>query len=87
MAFLRTESGGGPRQSRTPARSSIIHVIREASWSAPALWRFICVTTPGKDLKAAQTTAYAAVEKIHFGGALFRRDMAAKAFISAHTCR
>ena len=33
----------------------------------------------GKDLKAAQTAAYAAVEKIHFDGAHFRRDIAAKA--------
>ena len=36
--------------------------------------------TPGKDLKAAQAAAYAAVEKIHFDGAHFRRDIAAKAF-------
>jgi len=35
---------------------------------------------PGRDLKAAQTTAYAAMEKIHFDGAHFRRDIAAKAF-------
>ena len=33
----------------------------------------------GKDLKAAQAAAYAAVEKIHFDGAHFRRDIAAKA--------
>jgi phosphoribosylamine-glycine ligase len=34
----------------------------------------------GKDLKAAQAAAYAAVGKIHFAGAHFRRDIAAKAF-------
>jgi allantoicase len=33
----------------------------------------------GKDLRAAQAAAYAAVEKIHFDGAHFRRDIAAKA--------
>jgi hypothetical protein len=31
-------------------------------------------TALGKDLKAAQAAAYAAVEKIHFDGAHFRRD-------------
>jgi phosphoribosylamine--glycine ligase len=38
------------------------------------------VTALGKDLRAAQAAAYAAVEKIHFAGAQFRRDIAAKAF-------
>ena len=33
-----------------------------------------------RNLKSAQATAYAAVEKIHFDGAQFRRDIAAKAF-------
>jgi phosphoribosylamine--glycine ligase len=37
------------------------------------------VTALGRDLKAAQATAYAAVEKIHFDSAHFRRDIAAKA--------
>jgi len=32
-----------------------------------------------RNLKAAQAAAYAAVEKIHFDGAHFRRDIAAKA--------
>ncbi|MGA9450608.1 MAG: phosphoribosylglycinamide synthetase C domain-containing protein [Verrucomicrobiia bacterium] len=32
-----------------------------------------------KDLKPAQAAAYAAVQKIHFDGAHFRRDIAAKA--------
>jgi phosphoribosylamine--glycine ligase len=41
--------------------------------------RVVGVTALGKDLKAAQATAYAAVEKIHFDGAHFRRDIAAKA--------
>ena len=39
-----------------------------------------CVTALGKDSRAAQAAAYAAVEKIHFDGAHFRRDIAAKAF-------
>jgi phosphoribosylamine--glycine ligase len=42
--------------------------------------RVLGVTALGKDLKAAQAAAYAAVEKIHFAGAHFRRDIAAKAF-------
>jgi phosphoribosylamine--glycine ligase len=42
--------------------------------------RVLGVTALGKDLRAAQAAAYAAVEKIHFAGAQFRRDIAAKAF-------
>jgi len=41
--------------------------------------RVLGVTALGKDLKAAQTAAYAAVECIQFEGAHFRRDIAAKA--------
>jgi phosphoribosylamine--glycine ligase len=42
--------------------------------------RVLGVTALGKDLKSAQAAAYAAVEKIQFEGAHFRRDIAAKAF-------
>jgi len=42
--------------------------------------RVLGVTALGKDLKVAQAAAYAAVKKIHFDGAHFRRDIAAKAF-------
>jgi phosphoribosylamine--glycine ligase len=42
--------------------------------------RVLGVTALGKDLKTAQAAAYAAMEKIHFDGAHFRRDIAAKAF-------
>jgi phosphoribosylamine---glycine ligase len=42
--------------------------------------RVLGVTALGQNLKAAQAAAYAAVEKIHFDGAHFRRDIAAKAF-------
>ena len=42
--------------------------------------RVLGVTALGKDLRAAQAAAYAAVEKIHFDGAQFRRDIAVKAF-------
>lgn len=42
--------------------------------------RVLGVTALGTDVKAAQAAAYAAVEKIHFDGAQFRRDIAAKAF-------
>jgi phosphoribosylamine--glycine ligase len=41
--------------------------------------RVLGVTARGKDLQSAQAAAYAAVEKIHFEGAHFRRDIAAKA--------
>jgi phosphoribosylamine--glycine ligase len=41
--------------------------------------RVLGVTALGKDLKAAQAAAYAAVDKIRFDGAHFRRDIAAKA--------
>jgi phosphoribosylamine--glycine ligase len=42
--------------------------------------RVLGVTALGQDLRAAQTAAYAAVAKIHFDGAQFRRDIAARAF-------
>jgi phosphoribosylamine--glycine ligase len=41
--------------------------------------RVLGVTALGVDLPAAQAAAYAAVEKIQFEGAQFRRDIAAKA--------
>jgi len=43
--------------------------------------RVLGVTALGKDLKAAQAAAYAAVEKIQFEGAHFRRDIAAKSLV------
>lgn len=42
--------------------------------------RVLGVTALGKDLRAAQAAAYAAVECVRFEGAHFRRDIAAKAF-------
>ena len=42
--------------------------------------RVLGVTALGKDLRAAQAAAYAAVECIQYEGAHFRRDIAAKAF-------
>jgi phosphoribosylamine--glycine ligase len=41
--------------------------------------RVLGVTALGQDLKSSQAAAYAAVEKIQFDGAHFRRDIAAKA--------
>lgn len=41
--------------------------------------RVLGVTALGEDLKSAQAAAYVAVGKIHFEGAHFRRDIAAKA--------
>jgi phosphoribosylamine--glycine ligase len=43
--------------------------------------RVLGVTALGKDLKAAQASAYAAVEKICFEGLQFRRDIAAKGML------
>lgn len=40
--------------------------------------RVLGVTALGKDLKTARAAAYAAVEKIHFDGAHFRRDIGLK---------
>jgi len=40
--------------------------------------RVLGVTALGADLAAAQAKAYEAVSKIHFEGAMFRRDIAAK---------
>jgi len=44
--------------------------------------RVLGVTALGRDLKSAQAAAYAAVEKIQFEGAQFRRDIAARAISS-----
>ena len=41
--------------------------------------RVLGVTALGKGFESAQAAAYAAVEKIQFDGAQFRRDIAAKA--------
>jgi phosphoribosylamine--glycine ligase len=43
--------------------------------------RVLGVTAWAKDLKTAQVAAYTTVKKIHFDGALFRHDIAAKALI------
>ena len=49
-----------------------------AGLEATALRQAGCPPLP--DLRSAQAAAYAAVEKIHFDGAHYRRDIAAKAF-------
>jgi len=41
--------------------------------------RVLGVTASGQDLKTAQAAAYEAVKMIHYEGAHFRRDIAAKA--------
>ena len=43
--------------------------------------RVLGVTAWARDLRAAQASAYAAVEKIHFDGLHFRHDIAAKALL------
>jgi phosphoribosylamine--glycine ligase len=45
--------------------------------------RVLGVTAWGKDLRTARDAAYAAVDTIHFEGAQFRRDIAAKALAVA----
>ncbi|MGN6554449.1 MAG: phosphoribosylamine--glycine ligase, partial [Verrucomicrobiota bacterium] len=42
--------------------------------------RVLGVTAWAKDLRSAQAAAYRAVEKIHFDGAQFRKDIAVKGF-------
>jgi hypothetical protein len=79
LTVFDIQSGGGPPQSRTLARIPAAHEWREASWSAPALWRFGFVTARTKELRAAQAASCAAVKKTQFDGAHFRRDLAAKA--------
>jgi len=37
--------------------------MREAFWTAPALWRFVLGVALGKDLKAVQAAAYVAMKK------------------------
>lgn len=46
--------------------------------------RVLTVTAHGDNLRAAVDAAYAGVAKIHFEGAHFRRDIAAKAFKHLH---
>ncbi len=41
--------------------------------------RVLGVTAWAKDLRSAREAAYAAVDRVHFEGAQFRRDIAAKA--------
>jgi phosphoribosylamine--glycine ligase len=45
--------------------------------------RVLGVTALGRDLKSAQAAAYTAVDRIHFEGEHFRRDIAAKALVDA----
>jgi phosphoribosylamine--glycine ligase len=49
--------------------------------------RVLGVTAWGKDLRSARDTAYAAVERIHFEGAQYRSDIAAKALGVAEIVR
>jgi len=49
--------------------------------------RVLGVTAWAKDLRSAQAAAYAAVERIHFEGAHFRRDIGAKALGPAQNGR
>ncbi len=47
--------------------------------------RVLGVTAVGKDLSAAREIAYAAVERIRFEGAFYRRDIAAKALNATYS--
>lgn len=44
--------------------------------------RVLCVTARGRDLDRAAEKAYRAVDRIHFAGAQFRRDIGARARVS-----
>jgi hypothetical protein len=58
----RWESGGGPPQSKTLARWPMVNELREASWSAPALWRFFFGDgIKRKDAKAAKSVGLASL--------------------------
>ncbi|MCD8533532.1 MAG: hypothetical protein LR011_01570 [Verrucomicrobia bacterium] len=46
--------------------------------------RVLGVTALDHSLEAARNLAYQAVDQIHFQGAFFRRDIAAKAFAGYH---
>jgi phage shock protein E len=41
FTMYRTDSGGGPLHSKTLPRNLMAQITREASWTAPALWRFL----------------------------------------------
>jgi len=59
---------------------SLSHPLNNRARKNPTkFFKISCVTAWAKDLKPAQAAAYAAVEKIHFDGAYFRHDIAAKA--------
>jgi phosphoribosylamine--glycine ligase len=64
---------------RLPA-TKIFHAgtVRDGNHIVTSGGRVLGVTAWAGSLKAAQTAAYAAVEKIHFDGMQFRRDIAAK---------
>ncbi len=47
--------------------------------------RVLGVTALGRDLRAAQSAAYAAVARIHFEGAHYRRDIGQRALVSGET--
>jgi phosphoribosylamine-glycine ligase len=62
------------QRTKTNGMAIPIRLLKRRERRAP-------VTALGKDLRAAQAAAYAAVETIHFEGAHFRRDIAAKALL------
>jgi len=53
------KSGGGPPHSKTLARGTLTFVKREASWTAPVLWRFarVAFDSPPSDLYRAGDVA------------------------------
>jgi len=59
---------------------SLTHLLNNRARKNPTkFFKISCVTARAKDLKPAQAAACAAVPKIHFDVAHFRRDIAAKA--------
>jgi hypothetical protein len=51
VGYAAGKSGGGPPQSKTLVRDTMIPEIREAFWSAPALWRFARKTKCPRDFR------------------------------------
>jgi phosphoribosylamine--glycine ligase len=48
--------------------------------------RVLCVVGLGQDIRAARTRAYAAVERIRWPGAFYRRDIGARALAREPAC-
>ena len=80
-SYARGKSIVGLDRAGELAKTKVFHAgtARAGDQIVTSGGRVLGVTALGKDLKTAQAAAYAAVETIHFEGAQYRRDIAAKA--------